>query len=529
MTLRRMPMVAFLMCAAVAAATGDTQAMPAADAALPPNETAGVPIHAGQIDAAVGQLDTLAQAMMQRTGLPGMSVAVVHDGREVFAKGYGVRNTDQAGEVDADTVFQLASLSKSVGATVVAHEVGKQGVAWNDPVVKYLPGFQLADPWVTAHVTLADFYSHRSGLPDHAGDDLEDLGYDRGQVLERLRHLPLQAFRSTCAYTNFGVTVAAEAVARAAGRDWASLSEGVLYRPLHMDRTSSRFADFAADSNHAHGHVKSGGVYQPKYQREPDAQSPAGGVSSSANDMAKWLAMLLDDGHDAQGQPLIPAAALLPAITPQVISRASSSPTVRADMYGYGFNVNVQSSGRTGISHSGAFALGAGTAFSIIPSAKVGIVVLTNAAPIGAAEALSAEFMELAQFGRITRDWYAGYHALFAAYAEPAGSLAGKQPPDDPAPARQPGAYAGDYGNAYFGTAHVVADDAGLALVLGPRNTRFPMRHWDGDRFVIAMHDENHEEGSVSAVDFSGAGSDGMASMRVELLDTNHLGTFQRH
>src|SRR5438552_7036918 len=122
-------------------------------------------------------------------------------------------------------------------------------VKWDTPVVKHLSWFVLGDDWITQHVTIADMYAHRSGLPDHAGDDLEDLGYDRGQVLERLRFLPLHSFRGDYAYTNFGVTAAAESVAAAAGADWASLSEEAIYRPLEMTSTSSRFSDFERQPN----------------------------------------------------------------------------------------------------------------------------------------------------------------------------------------------------------------------------------------------------------------------------------------
>ena len=73
-------------------------------------------------------------------------------------------------------------------------------------MTELLPWFALADPAVTAMLTVGDLYAHRSGLPDHAGDDLEDLGYDRRQVLERLRFAPLHSFRDEYAYTNFGVT-----------------------------------------------------------------------------------------------------------------------------------------------------------------------------------------------------------------------------------------------------------------------------------------------------------------------------------
>ncbi|MBH0123345.1 beta-lactamase family protein, partial [Rhodococcus sp. CX] len=201
---------------------------PSETADLAPDQVAGVPIPDGQIDDAIAQLDGLAQKLLDHTGIPGMAVAVVHDGETVYAKGFGVRAAGSDEPVDADTVFQLASMSKSIGATVVAQQVGAGVVGWDDPVIEHLPTFALAEPYVTEHVTVGDLYAHRSGLPDHAGDDLEDLGYDRAQILERLRLLPLSPFRITYDYTNFGVTAAAQAVADAAGADWADLSQRVL-------------------------------------------------------------------------------------------------------------------------------------------------------------------------------------------------------------------------------------------------------------------------------------------------------------
>ena len=137
--------------------------------------------------------------------------------------------------VDADTVFQIASLSKPVTATIVARQVQAGVVGWDTPVAKHLPWFKLKDPWVTTHVTIGDLLSHRSGLPDHAGDTLEDLGFDRRQVLERLRLLPLAPFRISYAYTNFGFTAGAEATAVASGKDWATLSEDALVQAARHD------------------------------------------------------------------------------------------------------------------------------------------------------------------------------------------------------------------------------------------------------------------------------------------------------
>ena len=139
-----------------------------------------------------------------------------------------------------------------------------------------VPWFKLKDPAATAMLTVGHLYSHRSALPDHAGDDLEDLGYDRQTILERLRYAPLKRFRDNYDYTNFGLTAAAVAVAEAVGTDWEKLSEEVLYRPLGMTRTSSRFAEYVARDNRAVPHVKIGGAWEARYQRQPDAQTLAG-------------------------------------------------------------------------------------------------------------------------------------------------------------------------------------------------------------------------------------------------------------
>src|SRR6478752_9663964 len=90
-----------------------------------PGAIPGVPTNSEYVARAIDQADAIAQDAFDRSGVPGMAVAVVHGGKTVFAKGYGVREVGRADPVDADTVFQLASVSKPIGATVVAEEVGK--------------------------------------------------------------------------------------------------------------------------------------------------------------------------------------------------------------------------------------------------------------------------------------------------------------------------------------------------------------------------------------------------------------------
>lgn len=492
-----------------------------------PPQTPGVPISDAQIDKAIASLDALAGDVMKRSSVPGMAVAVVRGGKTIYAKGFGVRKIGESQPIDADTVFQIASLSKSLAASVVAHQVGAGVIKWDTAVVAHLPWFKLMDPWVTQHVTIADMFSHRSGLPEHAGDDLEDLGYDRRTVLERLRLVPLHGFRDTYAYTNFGLTAAAEAVAVASARDWESLSDDVLYKPLRMTATSSRYADFEKQPNRAFGHVKVGDGFQPKYRRLPDAQSPAGGVSSSANDLARWVAMVLLNGK-FEGRQIIPADALLPAITGEVISTRSSAVDARPSFYGYGFGVGITPAGRTMISHSGAFALGAGTHYAMIPSAGIGIVVLTNAAPTGAAEALGTSFTDLVQFGILTRDWFAAYSAAMTGLTAPTGDLVGKSPPTTPVPAAKFSSYVGTYANPYFGNAEVAEVSGQLELKIGLSAAPYVLAHWDGGVFSVSPSSENQPDGSLSSVTFKAAGKEPARELTIEYLNGNGLGLFQR-
>lgn len=207
-------------CATAAAPSGPLEV----DVAGAPNaDTVAVP---GGIEAGLARgLDALPgiiESVLAESGVPGMAVAVVAGGKTVFAEGYGKKSAGTDDPVGADTVFQIASVSKSLTGTIIAKAVSDGLVDWDTPVVELLPEFALADPYVTQHATIADYMSHRSGLATGAGDDLEMLGFERTEILDRLRLLPLAPFRSTYGYSNFGITVAGEAVAAAAGTSWSS-------------------------------------------------------------------------------------------------------------------------------------------------------------------------------------------------------------------------------------------------------------------------------------------------------------------
>jgi CubicO group peptidase (beta-lactamase class C family) len=478
------------------------------------------PVPAAQVDKALAQLDGLVDKLMTDTRVPGMAVAVVRNEQIVYAKGFGTRLIETEAPVDADTVFQIASMSKSIGASVVARQVGLRSVQWNTPMRTALPWFALANDAATREVTIGDLYAHRSGLPDHAGDRLEDMGYHRREVLERLRFLPLTEFRKTYHYTNFGLTAGAEAVAVAAGMDWATLCDQALYTPLGMHRTSSRYADYEGRTNRAIGHFRIDGRWVRGLVRMPDAQSPAGGVSSSVNDIAKWLIMMMGNGTYARRR-IVDAAALTAAISPQVMSSPAAEGHP-AGHYGYGFNVGTTAAGRATYGHSGAFYSGAATAFKVVPATGVAIVALTNGYPIGVPETLNAQFFDLVESGSIQRDWSALFTAAFAPMVAPEGTLVGVARPAAPAPARPFAAYVGAYRNDYHGTLEVGLDLKGLVLSLGATPLRLQLAHWDADVFTFTLLDENAPAGTISRVTF------GRDSVTIEYYDKQGLGTWKR-
>ena len=481
-------------------------------------------VTAEQVARAVAALDALAA---KQNAVPGFAVAVVFQDKAVYAKGFGVRDVNGKAPVNADTVFQLASVSKPIGATVVAALVGDGKITWDSRLNELDPTFVMFDPWVTREVTIRDMYAHRSGLPDHAGDLLEDLGFTRAEILRRLRYQhPDSSFRSHYAYTNFGITAAAVAAVKAYGMEWENASEEKLYKQLGMTATSSRHSDFVGRANKALGHVLVDGKWMQKFQRDPDTEAPAGGVSSSVNDLAKWMRLELANGK-FEGKRIVDEKALTEARRPHMLTGYNPFTGVPT-FYGLGWNVGYDDHGRLQLNHSGAFDLGAATYVHLLPGEQLGIVVLTNAYPIGFPEGLGTTFVDLALNGRSTQDWFALFKKVFS---NPA--VLGLTPGFDytkasasPAPALKLEAYAGTYQNDFFGEISVSEQHGALAMIIGPRNKSFPLQHYDRDTFTYQTEGENAV--GLSGVTFT-VGPDGKATeMTVENLNIRGEGTFKR-
>lgn len=481
-----------------------------------------------QVAAALPQLEAYIQDAIDSDLVPGLAVAVVFEDEVVYAKGFGLREAGRPEVVTAETVFQIASLSKPISSTIVAAIVSDGTVTWDSRIADIDPSFKLFDAYPTEQVTISDLFTHRSGLPGTAGDDLEQLGYDRETILGQLHLVPASSsLRAGYSYSNFGFTQGAVAAAKAAGLGWEEAAETKLYRPLGMNSTSSRYIDFLARTNRAVLHVPHDDRWQPLVKRDPDAQAPAGGVSSNVLDLAQWMRLILANGA-FDGEQLIEAAAIDQALQP-VFPRGIHPMFDGPSFSGLGWGVIYGGQGEIW-NHAGAFSAGARTVARLMPDDQLGIVVLTNGFPTGMPEAVAATFFDYVFEGESTRDWAGDWNGLYVSLFGPVNDAARMTygtPPASASPALPLSAYVGTYANDFFGEAVVEEADGGLTARLGPDGQKvFPLRHFDRDLFVYYPYDETPDV--PYALTFRVGPDQSAVQIVFDDLNGNGLGTFQR-
>jgi len=212
------------------------------------------------------------------------------------AKGYGVRTHGKSDPVDTETIFDIASLTKSFTAAAIASMVDEKVLDWGKTVHFYMPRLQFSDPYLTANVTMRDLLSHRTGLRNNAAPFRGHLS--RTQIVDLFRSLePVPPFRARWEYSNIGYALAGEIAASVANTSWEELVTHRLIEPLGMRRTTAYFDSVPAMGNYASGHVMIDGIQRPVARgRERHTTAAAGAVQSSANDLATWLLFQLGDG-----------------------------------------------------------------------------------------------------------------------------------------------------------------------------------------------------------------------------------------
>jgi CubicO group peptidase (beta-lactamase class C family) len=229
---------------------------------------------------------------MRTFEVPGLAVAVVKDGEVVLTRGYGVRRAGEPAPVDAHTLFGIASNTKAFTAAALGILVDEGKIAWDDPVTKHLPWFQMYDPYVTREMTVRDLLCHRSGLGLGAGDLLfwPPSTFSREEIVQRLRFIkPAHGFRSKFAYSNLMFVAAGQVVAAVTGSSWENFVKQRIFGPLGMKSTQTSVKVFHPGDNVATPHSKVEGHLQAIPYTDIDNSGPAGAINSNVSDMSRWV------------------------------------------------------------------------------------------------------------------------------------------------------------------------------------------------------------------------------------------------
>lgn len=441
-------------------------------------------------------LDAYVAQVMKRYEVPGIALTIVKDGQVVVARGYGVRELGKPALVDSQTTFGIASNTKAFTATAIGMLVEEGKLEWDAPVVRYLPAFALSDPYVTSQLTVRDLLVHRSGLGLGAGDLLlwPASTYTRKEIVARLRYVPLAtSFRSTYAYDNVLYLVAGELIEAVSGKSWEDFVQVRILGPLHMADSRVRYAAGAGARNIATTHAPIDGVVRPVGPSTGDQTNPAGGINSSARDMAKWLIVQLDSGRTDQAGARVftaqTARQLWTLVTPIPIGTGGLA-QIRPNFLGYGLGFNVRDyRGKKMLTHTGGLS-GYVSIVSMIPDIKLGVSVLTNQESGAAFQAINNWILD--QYLHATDvDWVARLAPPAANAPKPAPEQP-VGPPRDPLskPSLPLAGYACSYTDRWYGDVTVKLEGGKLVMrFLHSPPLTGELEHWQHDTFVARWRD----------------------------------------
>jgi CubicO group peptidase (beta-lactamase class C family) len=464
---------------------------------------AAAPAFSQQTPAPLAGMDAYIESAVRSWGVTGLAIAVVKDDSVVYARGFGVREAGKPDRVDPNTLFAIGSNSKFFTSTIVGMMVDAGRMKWDDPATKYLPGFQLYDPYVTREITIRDLLSHRSGL-GRRGDLLWYASpYDRQEILRRIRYLkPNSSFRSQYGYQNIMVMASGEAAAAAGGASWDSLVAQRIFRPLGMTSSNTSVRALAGHQNVATPHVSDGTSAMPIAWRNIDNIGPAGSINSNVLDMAQWLRFLLANGRAGTNQ-LIKPATLREIESPQTIVPSPDdtlAPSTHFHAYGLGVGM-YDYLGVKVLSRTGGID-GMLSQVTLIPERRLGLVILTNTEGHNNVFAAVARRIIDAYLAAPPRDWSAIMLAQTRAQEATQAAAAKRMEaarPKDTKPSVTPDHFVGRYTNEMYGEVTVATDGTRQVLHFGP-GFAGDLEHWANDSYKIAWHNRRQGTGLVTFI-----------------------------
>ena len=464
------------------------------------------PAAAPAAQAAAFDLAADVKRTMATFDVPGIAIAIVKDGKVVAAQGFGVRKLGEPAPVDGKTIFEIASNSKAFTAAALAMLVDEGKLAWDDPVTKHLPDFRMYDAYVTQEMTVRDLLVHRSGLGLGAGDLLwwPTTQFTTDEIIDRLKFIrPATSFRNSYAYDNLLYIVAGKIIAQKAGKSWGDAVRERILKPVGMDTTTTSLLENAGNANVSNAHSKINGKAAPVKAMPVANAVGAVGINTSAEDLARWMNVLLDQGRigkDADGKDVrlfseTQSREMWTAQTPIKISEPKPAlAATRPNFYAYGLGFQLRDyKGRKIAMHGGALQ-GFYSRVLLVPEEKLGIAILTNAESGGSLSALQYRLLD--QYMGVTpTDWIKiigdmeqeAYEKDQAAQKKAGATRAGKSKPSLPM-----SSYDGEYQDAWYGL--VTIRPEGKKRVMSFSKTpdlTGELEHFQHDTFIVRWKERN--------------------------------------
>lgn len=481
--------------------------------------------------------DQVAQ-VMKAFEVPGVAITVVKDGQVVLAKGYGVKKLGEATQVDDATLFGIASNSKVFTAVALALLVEDGKLEWDAPVVRFMPAFQLWDPWVTRELTVKDLLVHRSGLGLGAGDLLwwPASTLDRAEIVKRLRFIPPStSFRSAYAYDNVLYLAAGQLIEAVTGQTWEDFVARRIFAKAGMTGSTVRYADAVTRGNVAATHAQVDGVLRLVAPLEVDNFNPAGGILSSASDMAKWLSVLLERGRLPDGTRLYSektARELDALVTPLVLpplddDRTKELDPLRPNFVGYGLGLFVTDyRGHKVVAHTGGLP-GFLSRVVRVPDANLGISVLTNQESDEAFKVISWQLTDHFLDAPKT-DWLAAFQKEAARQKKKTAETLKKSAAARDAKSRPLKGYAATYRDAWYGDITLALEKDKLVMRFGHTPSLVgDLEPWQHDTFVVRWRDRSLRADAFVTFALDPDGKVEQAKMRAVSPETDFSFDFQ--
>ncbi|MFA7447679.1 MAG: serine hydrolase [Weeksellaceae bacterium] len=363
------------------------------------------------------KVDQLVQKTLKEFNVPGIAVGIVHHGKVVLAKGYGIANIDTGEKVNSATNFGIASNSKAFTTTAIALLIDQGKMNWDDRVQKYIPEFKMYNDYVTENFTVRDLVTHKSGLGLGAGDLMvwpDGHDFTPEDIIKNIHFLqPVSDFRTKYDYDNLLYIIAGVIIERVSGKSWTDFIEENFVHPLGMNRTAASWNTLKDRSNVIAPHVPFDGKLKVVNRYTNSIFDAAAGLYSNVDDLTKWVQFQLDYGKTKDGKQLVSEKEMKQLSTPQTLQGNFSRPPYNTLFRAYGLGFQLQDmNGKMEVSHTGGLE-GIVTQIIMYPQLDLGIIVLTNqqegAAFMAVSNTIKDFYLELPE-----KDWVTEYSDLIS-------------------------------------------------------------------------------------------------------------------